>query len=126
MKVYRLHDQQITEKAQELIDFDMASIRQIATAERLKTPQLWLANPKQYEEGTGRILRDSTSARMLAYSPERKVLFATDGCNSCAHFLKADLKDLDSETLETFSRESDIKIELLDRMVAILKNLAIN
>jgi|GEM_PF-1557099 len=125
MKLYRLHDREVTPKAQELIDFDMDSIRQIAKAEKLKAPQLWLANPDQYEV-TGRILRDSTSPRMLAYSPERKVLFATDGCNSCAHFLSADLKDLDQETLDTFAKESEIKPDLLDRMVAILKNLSIN
>jgi hypothetical protein len=96
VKLYRLNDREMPPKAEELIDFDMDSIRQIAKAERLKAPELWLANPDQYEE-TGRILRDSTSPRMLAYSPERMVLFATDGCNSCAHFLAADLKELDEE-----------------------------
>ncbi len=125
MKLYRLHDREFTAEAQELVDFDMDSIRQIAKSERLKAPELWLANPDQYET-TGRILRDSTSPRMLAYSPERKVLFVTDGCNSCAHFLAADLKELDEETLGTFAKESAIEPELLDRMVAILKNLSVN
>ena len=125
MKLYRLHDREIPPKAQELIDFDMDSIRQIAKAERLKAPELWLANPDQYEV-SGRILRDSTSPRMLAYSPERKVLFATDGCNSCAHFLAADLKELDDESIGTFANDSKIEPELLSRMVAILKNLSIN
>ena len=54
------------------------------------------------------------------------MLFATDGCNSCAHFLAADLKEMDEETLKIFSTESHIAPELLDRMVAILKNLSIN
>jgi hypothetical protein len=63
---------------------------------------------------------------MLAYSPERKVLFATDGCNSCAHFLAADLKELDEGALMTFANESKIEPKLLARMVAILKNLSIN
>jgi hypothetical protein len=63
---------------------------------------------------------------MLAYSPERKVLFATDGCNSCAHFLAADLKELDERALKTFANESKIEPKLLARMVAILKNLSIN
>jgi hypothetical protein len=63
---------------------------------------------------------------MLAYSPERKVLFATDGCNSCAHFLAADLKELDEGALTTFANESKIEPKLLARMVAILKNLSIN
>jgi hypothetical protein len=93
MKLYRLNDRDVPPKAQELIDFDMDSIRQIAKAERLRAPELWLANPDQYEE-TGRILRDSTSPH-AGLLPERKVLFATDGCNSCAHFLAADLKELD-------------------------------
>ena len=125
MKLYRLNDRTIPPKAEELIDFDMDSIRQIAKAERLKAPELWLANPDQYEE-TGRILRDSTSPRMLAYSPERKVLFATDGCNSCAHYLQADLKEYDEATLAAFSNDSKIEPELLGRMVAILRNLSIN
>ena len=125
MKLYKLHDREIPPKAQELVDFDMDSIRQIATSERVKAPQLWLANPEQYEDA-GRILRDSTSPRMLAYSPEKKVLFATDGCNSCAHFLKADLKELDEDSLRTFAKESEIQPELLERMVAILKNLLVN
>src|SRR5678816_3393583 len=125
MRLYRMNDRDVAPKAQELIDFDMDSIRLIAKAEQVRPPELWLANPDQYED-TGRILRDSTSPRLLAYSPERKVLFATDGCNSCAHFLSADLKDLDQETLDTFAKESEIKPDLLDRMVAILKNLSIN
>lgn len=125
MKLYRLNDRTIPPKAEELIDFDMDSIRQIAKAERLRAPELWLANPDQYEE-TGKILRDSTSPRMLAYSPERKVLFATDGCNSCAHYLAADLKELDEEALTMFASNSKIEPALLTRMVAILKNLSIN
>ena len=125
MKLYRLNDREITPKAQELVDFDMDSIRQIAAAEKLKAPQLWLANPDQYES-TGRILRDSSSPRMLAYAPERNVLLVTDGCNTCAHFLAADLKEMDEAKLKVFSTESHIAPELLDRMVAILKNLSIN
>ena len=125
MKLYRLSERDVPPKAQELIEFDMDSIRQIAKAERLRAPELWLANPDQYEE-TGRILRDSTSPRLLAWSPERKVLFATDGCNSCAHFLAADLKELDEDSLAEFANSSKIAPKLLDRMVAILRNLSIH
>ncbi len=125
MKLYRLNDREITPKAQELVDFDMDSIRQIAASEKLKAPQLWLANPDQYESQS-RILRDSTSPRMLAYLTERNVLLVTDGCNSCVHFLKLDLKEMDEETLRSFSTESHIAPELLRRMVEILKNLSIN
>lgn len=123
MKLYRLNDRELPPKGEELLEFDMASIRQIASSERLKAPELWLANPDQYE-ASGRILRDSTSPRMLAYSPERNVLFATDGCNSCAHFLAADLKELDEQALKTFAAESEIKPELIERMVAIVKGLS--
>jgi hypothetical protein len=125
VKLYRLNDREITPKAQELVDFDMDSIRQIAASEKLRAPQLWLANPDQYES-TGRILRDSPSPRMLAYAAERNVLLVTDGCNSCAHFLKGDLKEMDGEALKIFSTESHIAPQLLDRMIAILKNLSIN
>jgi hypothetical protein len=125
VKLYRLNDREITPKAQELVDFDMDSIRQIAVSEKLKAPQLWLANPDQYE-AHGRILRDSTSPRMLAYLTERNVLLVTDGCNSCVHFLKLNLKEMDEETLKSFSTESHIAPELLKRMVEILKNLSVN
>jgi len=125
MRLYRMNDRDVAPKAQELIDFDMDSIRLIAKAEQVRPPELWLANPDQYED-TGRILRDSTSPRLLAYSPERKVLFATDGCNSCAHFLTADLGELDAGALTAFANESKIEPKLLARMVAILKNLSIN
>jgi hypothetical protein len=125
VKLHRLNDREVPPKAQELIDFDMDSIRQIAKAEKVRAPELWLANPDQYEE-TGRILRDSTSPRLLAYSPERKVLFATDGCNSCAHFLASDLKEFDENSLTTFANDSKIEPKLLSRMVAILQNLSIH
>ena len=125
MKLYRLNDREITPKAQELVDFDMDSIRLIAASEKLKAPQLWLANPDQYE-AQGRLLRDSTSPRMLAYSTERNVLLVTDGCNSCVHFLKIDLKQMDEETLKNFSTESHVAPELLRRMVEIVKNLSIH
>jgi len=125
VKLYRLNDREITPKTQELVDFDMDSIRQIAVSEKLKAPQLWLANPGQYES-QGRILRDSTSPRMLAYLTERNVLLVTDGCNSCVHFLKLDLKEMDAEALKVFSAESHIAPELLGRMVEIVKNLSIN
>ena len=66
--------------ASDLVQFDVDSIRQIA---RPDEPDLWVADPDKYERN-GRVLRDSESPRMLAYSSRTEVLYATDGCNACA------------------------------------------
>ncbi len=47
--------------ASDLIEFDADSIR------RLGKPDVWLADPDAYEKN-GRILRDTDTPRMLAYS----------------------------------------------------------
>jgi hypothetical protein len=119
MKPHRMVERNLSEKAEDLIQFDMDSIRQIAASQHLSPPELWLVNPDQYEKG-GRVQRDSTSARMLAYSPELHIVFATDGCNSCAHFLKSDLKSIDSDGLKKFSDESEIRLELVERLATLV------
>jgi len=73
----------LSAKALDLVQFDSDSIRQVVSAEHLTTPDTWLVDPDEYEKN-GRILRDSESPRMLAYSAKDRVLYATDGCNSPA------------------------------------------
>jgi hypothetical protein len=81
-----LHPRQLSATASDLVQFDADSIRQIAKGDE---PDLWVADPDKYEQN-GRVLRDSESPRMLAYSSKKQILYATDGCNACARQAPAD------------------------------------
>ena len=118
MNLFFLRDRQMSAKARDLVDFDAGSLRQVVAAEHGSPPATWLADPDQYEQGD-RILRDSTSARLLAYSPQDQILYATDGCNSCAHRLKAKIDDLPPDALRAFASESAIPSEMLERLIAL-------
>ena len=100
--------------ATELIDFDADSIR------RLGNPDVWLVDPDAYEKN-GRILRDTDTPRMLAYSTKDHLLYATDGCNSCTRQLGTDLKELPPAELEKFADENELRVELLQQLVKLLK-----
>jgi len=100
--------------ASELIQFDADSIR------RLGRPDVWLVDPDAYEKN-GRILRDTDSPRMLAYSTKDHLLYATDGCNSCTRQLRSDLKQIPPEELKQFAEENELRLELLEGLVALLK-----
>jgi len=117
---YYLHDRTLSAKAQALADFDMDSVRQIVAAKHSSPPTVWLVDPDQYEQN-GRLLRDSTSHRLLAYSPEDRVLYATDGCNSCEHLLSSDLQMLNPDAIRALAEESHIRPELLEGLRALLK-----
>ena len=80
-------------------------------------PDLWLYDPDLYEKD-GRLLRDSTMPRLLAYSSEAKTLYVTDGCNSCAHPLAVDLANLSASELEEFSAKTSIRLDLLQRLAS--------
>jgi hypothetical protein len=103
-----LRPRQLSPSASELVRFDADSIRQIA---RPDEPDLWVADPDQYERN-GRVLRDSESSRMLAYSSNRQILYATDGCNACARRVPAD-------QLKSFP---DVPTELLKYLVSLIRN----
>jgi hypothetical protein len=81
-----LSPRQLSGPASDLVQFDADSIRQIAKPDE---PDFWIADPDKYERN-GRLLRDSESARMLAYSSTRQMLYATDGCNACATHVPPD------------------------------------
>lgn len=118
MKVVFFHDQQVSAKAGELIDFDMASIRQAAAGRRSHPPTLWLADPAGYEQA-GRVLRDSPSPRLLGYSPEDKVLYANDGCNSCVHPLSVDLAAAGQSELAAIALQNKIEPGFLQRLAEL-------
>ena len=94
-----LRPRQLSAGASDLIQFDADSIKQIAKPDE---PDFWVADPDKYERD-GRILRDSESPRMLAYSSKKQILYATDGCNACARHVPsgqlASLPDVPADLL---------------------------
>ncbi|HEY2383145.1 MAG TPA: hypothetical protein VGK48_18370 [Terriglobia bacterium] len=99
------HERSLSAAASELIHFDADSIR------RLGSPDVWLVDPDAYEKN-GRVLRDSESPRMLAYSSTDHVLYATDGCNTCAR--EVDLNKVPD--LEGFAEANEFRLDLLEEL----------
>jgi hypothetical protein len=85
----------LSSKAMDLVEFDMASIRLLTHGVE---PNVWLVSTDQYEKD-GRLLRDSTSPRLLAYSPETKIVYANDGCNTCTHPMSPEIPQIRPEFL---------------------------
>jgi hypothetical protein len=112
------NDHRLSDKARELVDFDIASIRQAAMGRHARAPALWLADPDGYEQD-GRVLRDSPSPRLLAFSPEDRILYANDGCNSCIHALSIDLGTAGAEELSTVAVHNKIEPRLVKRMAEL-------
>lgn len=119
MNYYR--ERELSAKAKELVQFDADSIRQVVASDRLPAPETWLVDPDEYEKG-GRIHRDSRFPRMLAYSAKSNVLYATDGCNSCARRLPGKLKTFSAEELRAFADDNEIPLELLQRLASLIQS----
>jgi hypothetical protein len=115
-----LHDRKLSQAASDLIQFDADSIRQVVSAEHRETPDVWLADPDAYEKN-GRLFRDSDSPRMLAYSTKDHVLYATDGCNSCARRVRMSLVALPPVERKQFAETNDLRPELLDALIAEIR-----
>jgi hypothetical protein len=81
--IYYWPERTLSSKAQDLVEFDMASIRLLTHGAE---PHVWLVSTDQYEQN-GRVLRDSTSPRLVGYFSDTGMLVVTDGCNSCTHRL---------------------------------------
>jgi len=109
----------LSPKAAELVQFDVDSIKQVVAAERLTMPDVWLADPDEYERN-GRIRRDSESPRLLAYSKKTRTLYGTDGCNSCARRVPAELTALEEDDLIAFARDNELRMDLLKRLIALI------
>ncbi len=99
--------------AANLIQFDEDSIR------RLGNPDVWLADPAEYERN-GRVLRDSESPRMLAYSTKDHVLYGTDGCNTCFRQVGTTLESLATEELKSFARDNELRLDLLEGLKVLV------
>jgi len=117
MKVFNLTERSLSPKADELVRFDMDSIRQVIAAQHAVQPEFWLADPDQYERN-GRILRDSTSPRLIAYTPGTKTIYVTDGCNSCSHAIEAEPGELTADQLQDLASKTGIRLELLRELAA--------
>ena len=118
MNFYR--ERTLSSAASDLIQFDTDSIRQVVSAQHLGNPDVWLVDPDAYERN-GRVLRDSDSPRMLAYSTKDQVLYATDGCNSCARRLPAKLDTLPQDKLKQFASENELRPELLEYLASLVR-----
>ena len=93
-------DRKLSAKAQDLVEFDMASIRLLTHG---KEPAMWLVSTDQYELN-GRIFRDSSSPRLLAYYPDTQTIYANDGCNSCTHSFGGEIPQIEAALLERLAR----------------------
>ena len=110
----------LSEAAEALLRFDVDSINHVVAAQRGRAPEIWLVDANAYERD-GRVLRDSPSSRLLAYSPTDRVLYANDGCNSCTRRLKASLESFTDSELQTFAEDNDLRLELLERLAEIAR-----
>jgi len=119
MELHYSTGKQLSPKAAEFVQFDVDSIRQVVAGRHGTMPRYWLADPEQYEQN-GRPLRDSSSPRLLAYSPEDQILYTNDGCNSCTHVLNEDLSRVSPERIRTLGTENTIAETLLTRMAEIV------
>ena len=115
-----LREHKLSTAGSDLVQFDADSIRQVASSERRDDPDVWLVDPGEYERN-GRLLRDSESPRMLAYSTQDQILYATDGCNSCARHLPAKLQALRSSELKSFAEDNELRVELLEHLASLLR-----
>jgi hypothetical protein len=118
-----LREKKLSQAASDLIQFDADSIRQVVSAQHSASPDVWLVDADSYENN-GRLLRDSESHRMLAYSTKDRVLYATDGCNSCSRRVHASLQALPSGELQEFAEHNELRLELLEKLVGILNSAA--
>jgi len=114
-----LRERKLSGLVSDLVQFDADSIRQIARAQRRREPDVWVIDPDRYEQN-GRILRDSDSARMVGYSKTDRILYATDGCNSCARLMPEILPALSAAELRSFADKNGVPIELLEYLVSLL------
>ena|ERR1700733_4001139 len=104
----------LSQAASHLVQFDADSIRRVVSAQHRSIPDVWLVDPDAYEKN-GRVLRDSESPRMLAYSTKDQILYGTDGCNSCARHVR--LVSLSADELKQFAEHNELRPELLERLV---------
>jgi len=110
MNLFR--EQDLSQAASDLMRFDADSIQHLVSARRLTNPDVWLADPDAYEKN-GRVLRDSDSPRMLAYSRLDQVLYATDGCNAC-------IRQIGPAELKTLAEKNEVRPDLIEKLLFLI------
>ena len=110
MNLFR--EQDLSQAASDLMRFDADSIQHLVSARRLAGPDIWLADPEAYERN-GRVLRDSDSPRMLAYSTMDRVLYATDGCNAC-------IRRVAPEKLKNLAENNEVRLDLIEKLLSLM------
>jgi len=108
-------EQDLSQAASDLMRFDADSIQHLVSARRLASPDIWLADPDAYEKN-GRLLRDSDSPRMLAYSTMDRVLYATDGCNAC-------IREVGPEELKTLAEKNEVRLDLIEKLLSLIGDM---
>jgi hypothetical protein len=120
MQVQYTDDRELQGPAQELVDFDVHSLLQLVAAERNPEPEFWLADPDGYEH-EGHVLRDSSATRLMAYSREARIVYATDGCNACRHVLETALDGCAPDELKKVSTYTRLPFEMLERVAMLIR-----
>ena len=120
MQIHYSTEQKLDDEARKLVDFDVGSLLQMVAAERKSEPELWLAEPGGYEKD-GHPLRDSAATRLIAYSIENRIVYATDGCNACRHILDNPLETCPPEDLVSASEHTQLPLRMLERMTQLLR-----
>jgi len=113
MNLFR--EQALSQAASDLMRFDADSIQNVVSARRLANPDVWLADPNAYEKN-GRVLRDTDSPRMLAYSTVDRVLYATDGCNTC-------IRHVETEELKTLAEKNEVRLDLIEKLLSLIADM---
>ena len=108
----------LSQAASDLVQFDAESIRQVVSSQHRSDPDVWLADPDAYEKN-GRVLRDTETPRMLAYSTKDQILYCTDGCNSCDRQVR--LESLPADTLKRFAAANELRLELLQHLAKLAR-----
>jgi hypothetical protein len=112
-----LRERALSQAASDLVQFDAESIRQVVSSQHRTDPDLWLADPDAYENN-GRVLRDSETQRMLAYSTKDQILYGTDGCNSCTRQVK--LGSLPADELKQFAESNELRLEFIQHLQSLI------
>jgi len=108
----------LSKAAERLVEFDADSLRQLVAAEGAAEPEVWLADPEGYQEGD-HTKRDSESIRLVGYSTDAQIVYATDGCNACRHRLDARLEMFPEEELNRLSEHTQLPRHLLERLAEL-------
>ena len=121
MQVHYTDERELQDSAKELVDFDVGSLLLVVAAERQPEPEFWLAEPGGYED-QGHVLRDSDTIRLMAYSPGPRIIYATDGCNSCRHVLETSLDGCERADLKAVSAYTQLPLKMLERLAGLIRD----